>query len=97
MVRMGRATRKVIMAKFSYLVTIEVSDDDLVPSDDNIREFYEAEAEDEVGSFSPATLAMIVMSERFGCTDDYGFDYPVDYEDFGEFILRVSKSIGGAG
>jgi len=67
------------MAKFTYLVTIEVSDDDLVPSDDNIREFYCGEAEDEIGSFSPATLATIVMQERMGCDEDYGFDYTIDW------------------
>lgn len=68
------------MARYYYMVYVDVPDNDLVPSDDDIREFYCGEAEDEVGSFSPETLANIVMQERLGCDENYGFDYTIDYE-----------------
>jgi hypothetical protein len=55
------------MARFYYLVYVDVPDNDLV-------------LRDEVGSFSPETLANIVMQERMGCDEDYGFDYTIDYE-----------------
>ena len=80
--------------KFTYLVTVEVPDNDLMPTeidDGDICEFYGNEKEEGTGGFSPATLAMIVMRERLNCDEHYGFDYSVEYEDYGAFLLRVWK------
>jgi hypothetical protein len=79
------------MTTFTYIVKVEVPDNNLVPDDDNISEFYCGEAEDEAGSFSPETLAMIVMRERFGCDEDYGFDYSVEYETGKDLLERLSN------
>ena len=71
------------MAKFTYLVTVEVPDEPQVPNDDGIAEFYCVVQEGHPLKYQPLEsdeLAEVVMRERLGCDEDYGFDYTVDYE-----------------
>ena len=86
MVRMGRSNQKGIeMAKFTYLVTVEVPDETLdFPAGDDFNERYDGFAEEfteGVGpqTYSPQSLSEIVMAERLTCEDDYGFKYYIEY------------------
>ena len=36
------------------------------------------------------------MQERMGCDEDYGFDYTVDCEDYGTFLLKLTEAWGCA-
>lgn len=63
------------MAKFIYLVTVEVPDEPVVLGDE-----YERWYQDEDNSVGPVGMSQIVMLERLGCDEDYGFDYTVEYE-----------------
>ena len=68
------------MAKFTYLVTVEVDDGDVEITDWNTSEFY-GDGDGMSGETFPAdTRAEIVMRERLGCDENYGFEYSVDYE-----------------
>ena len=59
------------MAKFTYKVIVEVPDEGLILGGDW----------DEDGKvYSPDEMAAIVMRERLGCDEWYGFDYTVNYE-----------------
>jgi hypothetical protein len=77
------------MARFYYLVYVDVEDGLVEVSGGDhsgLAEFHvdasEYDGEDEAlkSVFSPEARANIVMSERLGCDDDYGFDYTIDYE-----------------
>lgn len=88
------------MAKFTYLVTVEVSDESITAPE---RYVDEASWIDDKGDLVTPYLvseqmADIVMSERLSCEDDYGFDYTVDYEDYGTFLLQLTEQgkLGGA-
>lgn len=67
------------MQRFTYKVVVDVPDDAIRPEDEDIAEFWSLDA-DEEGNFSPDTLSQIVMSERLGCDEYYGFDYKIDWE-----------------
>lgn len=67
------------MARFTYKVIVDVPDDSMRPNNEDVAEFWELDA-DEDGNFSPEILASIVMSERLGPDDNYGFDYRVDWD-----------------
>ena len=62
------------MAKFIYLVTVEVPDETVV-----LGEEYERWYQDEDNSVGPVGMSQIVMLERLGYVEDYGFEYAVDY------------------
>jgi hypothetical protein len=57
-----------------YTVTVTVPDEPQVLSDD-----YEEYAQYEDNSVGPHGMARIVMAERLGGDEEYGFDYTVDY------------------
>jgi len=58
-----------------YKVTVTVPDEPQVLSED-----YSHFSEEEDGSVDSAGMARIVMAERLGCDEDYGFEYRVDYD-----------------
>ena len=67
------------MARFTYKVTVDVPDNALRPDNEDVTEFWAYEL-DEEGNLSPEILSHIVMSERLGCDEDYGFGYSVDWD-----------------
>jgi hypothetical protein len=67
------------MERFTYKVIVDVPDDALRPDNEEVAEMWTFE-EDENGKLSPETLSKIVLSERLGCDEDYGFYYRVDWD-----------------
>ena len=68
------------MAKFTYLVTVEVPDEPQQTTQYEVIDFYGDPSLDHTQKFSAPKRADIVMAERLGCDEDYGFKYTVDYE-----------------
>ena len=60
------------MAKFTYLVTVEVPDESTM--------VQENQYEDTETPHSPREMADQVMAERIYFEEEYGFPYTVDYE-----------------
>ena len=73
------------MRRFTYKVVVDVPDDSKILSEEFMEMWGEQDCEDVDPSkwfyepLSPEVLSRIVMSERLGCDEDYGFDYTVDY------------------
>jgi hypothetical protein len=73
------------MTEFRYVVTVKVPDEGMPNPTTKFMEEYHFEADwdaetGEIPFFTPKTLADIVMGERLGPDEDYGFEYRVDYE-----------------
>lgn len=76
------------MARFYYKVWVDIPDDpgftyrfDKEEREDWADDYNEdADGDPTVPVWSHEALSKIVMSERLGCDEDYGFDYVVDYE-----------------
>jgi hypothetical protein len=74
------------VTRFTYKVIVDVPDDSLRPDNKDVVECWsmDEEFDDETGegkgTFSPETLSRIVLSERLGCDEDYGFYYRVDWD-----------------
>ena len=74
------------MARFYYRVWVDVPDEALsFPEGSEFNECYDWYAEDFTEgegpmTYSPESMALIVMGERLGCDEDYGFPYTVDWE-----------------
>ena len=73
------------MARFTYKVIVDVPDDSMRPDNEDVAEFWSLDEEEDDegngdGKFSPETLSRIVLSERLGCDEDYGFYYRVDWD-----------------
>lgn len=85
------------MAKFTYIVTMTVPDEDQVPIEEILDFYGETDVYGFVQPLSPEQMAGVVLRERLGCDEDYGFDYSVDYEDYGTFLLRLTEQgkLGG--
>jgi hypothetical protein len=74
------------VTKFTYTVTVEVEDDLGMPIECYNEDLFDWTDDDydEDGNItarwlSPDTMASIVMANRLGCDEDYGFDYTVDW------------------
>jgi hypothetical protein len=67
------------MQRFTYKVIVDVPDDALRPNNEDVVSTWEYEL-DENGHLSPETLSKIVLSERLGPDEDYGFNYRVDWD-----------------
>jgi hypothetical protein len=72
---------------FTYKVMVEVEDDMGMPVECYNEDLFDLtdNIEDEDGSvvarfLQPEVMADIVMRERLGGDEDYGFDYTVEYE-----------------
>ena len=61
--------------KVAYKVIVTVPDDPQILSED-----YDNYFQDEDNSVGPIGMSQIVMAERLGGDEDYGFDYTVKYE-----------------
>ena len=75
------------MTEFTYRVTVTVDDDMGMPIECYNEDLFDWTDDDidEEGNvtarwLSPETMARIVMSQRLGCDEDYGFGYRVDWE-----------------
>jgi hypothetical protein len=66
---------------FTYKVTVTVPDEPAVLGEDYSRwEDVFFDDPDAPAQVSSQSMAGIVMAERLGCDEDYGFDYRVNYE-----------------
>jgi hypothetical protein len=67
------------VTRFTYKVVVDVPDDYLRPDNEDVTTMWEYDA-DEDGNFSPETLSRIVLSERLGADEEYGFYYRIDWD-----------------
>jgi len=72
--------------RFTYTVTVEVEDDLGMPIECYDEKWFHLtdNDEDEEGNItarwlSPETMAGIVIAERLGHDEDYGFDYSIGW------------------